>query len=84
MTGFSIAAHREGARVAIETLVDDPDYRGVASTSYLDAEAAIRFGEALVAMGREIKRDGVLLLFPPATKEMPLALPSDPHAGDKT
>lgn len=86
MTHSSIAAHREGQLVAIETLISDADYKGIANTSYLDAEAAIRLGEALAAWGRQILarpvRNDTVSLVPHALKEMPMAVPSDPHAGD--
>ena len=75
MTENSIAARRDGELVAIETVVDDTDFRGVANTSYLDADAAIRFGQGLVALGRQIKARPV--------KEMPLARAYDPHTGDR-
>lgn len=52
MTEYAIAARQVGSRVAIDTMVKDADYNGVVNTSYLDAEAAIRFGERVAAMGR--------------------------------
>lgn len=56
MTEYVIAARREGSRVAIDTMLLDADYRGILNTSYLDAESAIRFGEAVAAWGRRIKK----------------------------
>jgi hypothetical protein len=59
MTKYAIAASRErlpnghlGPRVVIETMLADADYNGIVNASYLDAEAAIRFGLAVAAMGR--------------------------------
>ncbi len=54
MTEHTMLCRREGTRVAIDTLVEDKDYQGVVNTSYIDPLAAIRVGEALVRMGREI------------------------------
>jgi hypothetical protein len=59
MTEYAIAASRErlpnghlGPRVVIETMLRDSEYTGTVNFSYLDAEAAIRFGDAVAAMGR--------------------------------
>lgn len=53
MSEYAIAARlATGNRVAIDTMLKDRDYNGVVNTSFLDAEAAIRFGEAVAAMGR--------------------------------
>ena len=95
MTEHAISARIEGERVAIETIVDDPDYKGVLNTTYLDAEAAIRFGKGVIRRGRVALRRKLLggsategMDVSPASapsiegKHLPLAVPTDPHTED--
>jgi hypothetical protein len=84
MTEQAISARIDGDRIAIDVVVDDPDYRGTANTSYLDAEAAIRLGEGLARLGRAVlqREAAVVRVLLAAPKTMPLAVHRDPHADD--
>lgn len=92
MTEHAISARIEGESIAIETIIDDPDYKGLLNTSYIDADAAIRLGQGLVRLGRLARVEAVL--SPRYRKEsaegrslqvktLPLAVHRDPHAEDQ-
>lgn len=59
MSDNAIAARREGARVAIEIVEVGGEYGDVLTTQYLDAEAAIRFGEGVAAIGRAARESAL-------------------------
>lgn len=57
MAEHAIAARREGDLIAIEDVEVGGEYGEVLTTQYLDADGAIRFGEALAALGRRIRAE---------------------------
>ncbi len=83
MTEYAIAARLEVDRVALEVIEVGGEYGEVLNTLYIEAAAAVRFGEGLIRLGRLV---GVPLACPTVWAEpvrvLTLAVPTDPHAED--
>ncbi len=77
MTDQAISVRRDGAHVVIEDIEATKDYRGVLKAIVMDADAAIRFGDAVAALGRLIKRENRIVA---AGKHLALGTPYDLYA----
>lgn len=74
MPNHAITASRARDHIVIESVEVGGEYGEVLTTQFLDAEAAIRFGDALAAMGRQIVAE--------RSKKLRLALPCVPYPED--
>ncbi len=79
MTGHAIAARLEGELVAIEVIEVGGEYGEVLNTLYIDAGAAIRFGQGLIRLGRASQMGPAA---DPAFTAIAEVKTRDPHAED--
>ncbi len=57
MSETTISIRREGNRIAIETWVSDADYKGIANTSLLDPDAALRLFVKGAQLAHQVKAE---------------------------
>ncbi len=58
MSEQRVRVRRDGDCIALDSIVDDTDFRGVSQTTWFGAQDAIDVGSVMVQLGRLILRGG--------------------------